>query len=232
VLQEFVDHGGSLFKVYVVGDAVTTARRRSLPDLRCGIHVHDIPGDADGDGGDAEGAACGTNDAGVSVRCGACIARSSSNGNVVGGLEAVDRISTLGVHWRGAQAAVTLPDSSHTPFPAASPSAPAHGANGDGSNDAVTPPPQEYIVEGADAVLEPSAAFVHALAMGLQASLGLQLFNFDLIRVNGQQDRFLVVDINYFPGIAKMPGYEHVFADFLRRSANECRAKRDTHTVA
>ena len=63
--------------------------------------------------------------------------------------------------------------------------------------------------------------------MSLQASLGLQLFNFDLIRVNGEQDRFVVVDINYFPGIAKMPGYELVFCDFLRKAVDASWRKRE-----
>ena len=40
----------------------------------------------------------------------------------------------------------------------------------------------------------------------------------------GEKDRFLVVDINYFPGIAKMPGYEAVFADFLATSLERQRA--------
>lgn len=34
VVQEFVDHGGCLFKVYVVGNVTNLTRRRSLPDLR------------------------------------------------------------------------------------------------------------------------------------------------------------------------------------------------------
>ena len=34
VIQEYVNHGGCLFKVYVVGDDVTMTRRKSLPDLR------------------------------------------------------------------------------------------------------------------------------------------------------------------------------------------------------
>ena len=140
VLQQFVDHGGSIFKVYVVGDVVQLARRRSLPDQR-----------------------------------GACTHR---------GVEVLERISTLGPLWREQAAA--------EPAAAASPDAPALGA-----------------------VVEPGAAFVQALATALRASLGLQLFNFDLIRVAGERDRFLVVDINYFPGIAKMPGYEAVFSEFL-----------------
>ncbi|KAF7817087.1 inositol-tetrakisphosphate 1-kinase 3-like isoform X1 [Senna tora] len=33
VLQEFVNHGGVLFKVYIVGDAIKVVRRFSLPDI-------------------------------------------------------------------------------------------------------------------------------------------------------------------------------------------------------
>ena len=33
MLQEFVNHGGVLFKVYVIGGHATCVRRRSLPDV-------------------------------------------------------------------------------------------------------------------------------------------------------------------------------------------------------
>jgi hypothetical protein len=36
VLQEFVNHGGVLFKVYVVGDQIRVVRRFSLPDVKEG----------------------------------------------------------------------------------------------------------------------------------------------------------------------------------------------------
>jgi inositol-1,3,4-trisphosphate 5/6-kinase/inositol-tetrakisphosphate 1-kinase len=179
VLQEFVDHGGSIFKVYVVGDAVTTTRRRSLPNQ----HTRAA---RSSDGGDAAG--------------GALPPPQPS------GLEVVERISTLGAHWREQQLL-----SPHAPLPLP-------------TGLACSPP--GYHIEGAAAVQEPSGVFVRALALALKASLGLQLFNFDLIRVAAERDRFLVVDINYFPGIAKMPGYEAVFADFLRRSVDEGRARR------
>ncbi|GBG76982.1 hypothetical protein CBR_g23313 [Chara braunii] len=39
VLQEFVNHGGVLFKAYVVGETVTVVRRLSLPDVREGEPV-------------------------------------------------------------------------------------------------------------------------------------------------------------------------------------------------
>uniref|UniRef100_A0A0A9GNG7 inositol-1,3,4-trisphosphate 5/6-kinase n=1 Tax=Arundo donax TaxID=35708 RepID=A0A0A9GNG7_ARUDO len=65
-----------------------------------------------------------------------------------------------------------------------------------------------------DAVMPP-AAFVNQIAGGLRRALGLQLFNFDMIRDVRAGDRYLVIDINYFPGYAKMPGYETVLTDFF-----------------
>ena len=60
-------------------------------------------------------------------------------------------------------------------------------------------------------VAAPDADFVRDLALSLRDELGLRLFNFDLIKVVGAaKDEWLVVDINYFPGIAKMPGYRRV----------------------
>ena len=65
-------------------------------------------------------------------------------------------------------------------------------------------------------IAPPSDAFIRQLALSLRDKLRLRLFNFDLIRVNGKGDEFLVVDINYFPGIAKMPGYSDTFCNFLK----------------
>jgi inositol-1,3,4-trisphosphate 5/6-kinase/inositol-tetrakisphosphate 1-kinase len=45
--------------------------------------------------------------------------------------------------------------------------------------------------------------------------LGLHLFNFDLIRDSGNKNHYYIIDINYFPGYAKMPDYERVLTDFL-----------------
>ncbi|XP_027337498.1 inositol-tetrakisphosphate 1-kinase 1-like [Abrus precatorius] len=66
VLQEFVNHGGVVFKVYVAGEHVTCVKRRSLPDITeeraktlkgtmpfsqiSNLHVQDGDGDGDGDG--------------------------------------------------------------------------------------------------------------------------------------------------------------------------------------
>ena len=75
--------------------------------------------------------------------------------------------------------------------------------NGSRDNGALIQPPDE--------------GFIKTLALGLRDNLKLQMFNFDMIRAGGDSGQYLVVDINYFPGIAKMPGYSDTFCDFLRR---------------
>lgn len=130
VLQEFVNHGGVLFKVFIVGDAIKVVRRFSLPD----VNEHEL-----------------SNNSGV---------------------------------FR---------------FPRVSCSA----ASAD------------------DADLDPGVAelpprpLLERLVKELRWRLGLRLFNIDIIREHGTEDRYYVIDINYFPGYGKMPGYEHIFTDFL-----------------
>ncbi|XBI73519.1 hypothetical protein VPH35_067249 [Triticum aestivum] len=130
VLQEFVNHGGVLFKVYIVGDAIRVVRRFSLPNV---------------DEGDL------SNNAGVFR---------------------FPRVSC---------AAATAEDADLDPHVAELPPRP----------------------------------LLEILARELRRRLGLRLFNIDMIREHGTRDRFYVIDMNYFPGYGKMPGYEHVFTDFL-----------------
>jgi inositol-1,3,4-trisphosphate 5/6-kinase / inositol-tetrakisphosphate 1-kinase len=134
VLQEFVNHGGVIFKVYVVSGHVTCVKRRSLPDV------------SPEDDASVEGS--------VSF---------SQISNLPNERTAEEYYEDMSLE------------------------------------DAVTPP----------------AAFVDQIAGGLRRALGLQLFNFDMIRDVRAGDRYLVIDINYFPGYAKMPGYETVLTDFF-----------------
>ncbi|CAF1697610.1 hypothetical protein HID58_050782 [Brassica napus] len=136
VLQEFVNHGGVIFKVYVVGDYVKCVKRRSLPDIseeKIGTSKGSLP---------------------------------------------FSQISNL-------------------------------TATQEEKN-------KEY---GEDRSLEkvemPPSSFLEELAKAMRRSMGLNLFNFDLIRDARDGDRYLVIDINYFPGYAKMPCYEPVLTDFF-----------------
>jgi inositol-1,3,4-trisphosphate 5/6-kinase/inositol-tetrakisphosphate 1-kinase len=136
VLQEFVNHGGVIFKVYVVGAHVTCVKRRSLPDVSKEI-LEDT----------------------------------------------------------AAEGTVSFSQVSNLPT--------ARNA-------------EEYYedLRLEDAVMPPTD-FVNEIAGGLRRALGLQLFNFDMIRDVRAGDRYLVIDINYFPGYAKMPGYEIALTDFF-----------------
>ncbi|KAH7292998.1 hypothetical protein KP509_28G007400 [Ceratopteris richardii] len=127
VLQEFVNHGGVLFKVYIVGDSVRVVRRFSLPD------VHKQLGN---------------------------------------GVIAFPRVSS---------AAASADDADLDP-------------------EVAQLPPCELL---------------NCLSKELRCRLGLRLFNLDLIREGGTGDHYYIIDINYFPGLGKVPGYEHVFTDFL-----------------
>ncbi|KAK3219755.1 hypothetical protein Dsin_013725 [Dipteronia sinensis] len=61
----------------------------------------------------------------------------------------------------------------------------------------------------------PSESFVSKVAEAMRKELGLNLINFDMIRDAKDGNRYLVIDINYFPGYAKMPSFESVLTDFL-----------------
>lgn len=61
----------------------------------------------------------------------------------------------------------------------------------------------------------PPLSFITQIAQGLRRVMRLNLFNFDVIQDSRCGNRYLIVDINYFPGYAKMPGYETVLTDFF-----------------
>ena len=61
----------------------------------------------------------------------------------------------------------------------------------------------------------PDDAVLRDIGLRLHAKLGLDLFNFDLIRDRENPSELFIVDINYLPGISKMPGYFDHFTNFL-----------------
>ena len=129
VLQEFVNHGGVIFKVYVAGKYIKCVRRKSLPD------VHE------------------------------------------------DQVT-----------------STEEPLPFSQISNMVSGATMD---------------ENVAKAELPNADFIAEVANGLREGLGLHLFNFDVIKDSGAGNHYHVIDINYFPGYAKMPDFESVFTDML-----------------
>ncbi|KAI4336149.1 hypothetical protein L6164_014714 [Bauhinia variegata] len=137
VLQEFVNHGGVIFKVYVAGQRVTCVKRKSLPD---------VPEDK------------------------------------LGTLKGTLPFSLI--------SSIIVQENSHH----------------DGISE------EERNVEKAEM---PSEILTEELARALREATGLNLFNVDVIRDANDSRRYLVVDINYCPGYAKLPSYESFFTDFL-----------------
>ncbi|KAI5081426.1 hypothetical protein GOP47_0004609 [Adiantum capillus-veneris] len=130
VLQEFINHGGVIFKVYVAGGHVQCVRRKSLPD----VSQNDVKD--------------------VREPLSFCqISNTSSS------------------------------DSSDDPE----------------LQDVELPPP----------------GFISKVASGLKKALVLRLFNFDIIRDVNAANRYYIIDINYFPGYAKMPDYEMIMTEFF-----------------
>lgn len=137
VLQEFINHGGVIFKVYVVGDYVKCVKRKSLPD----VTQEKLE----------------SSEASVSFS-------QVSNLNSVEDTEVRKYYEKMNL-------------------------------------DETEMPPRDFLTQ---------------IARGLRQATKLHLFNFDMIKdTTNVGNRYLVIDINYFPGYAKMPSYESVFADFL-----------------
>ncbi|KEH31841.1 putative phosphotransferase with an alcohol group as acceptor [Medicago truncatula] len=133
MLQEFTNHGGVVFKIYVAGKHFNCVKRKSLCDI------------------------------------------SEENMKTVKGSVPFSQVSNLSAQNY------------------------EEGVDGD-AVDMAEMPPQSLIAE---------------LASGLRERLGLNLFNVDVIRDGKNPRRYLVIDINYFPGYAKLPSFEPFFTDFL-----------------
>ncbi|KAJ6855041.1 hypothetical protein NC651_039881 [Populus alba x Populus x berolinensis] len=69
-----------------------------------------------------------------------------------------------------------------------------------------------------DRVEMPPMDFVEEVAKAMKEETGISLLNYDMIREARDAKRYLIIDINYFPGYEKIPNYESVLTDFLLNS--------------
>ncbi|XP_031503603.1 inositol-tetrakisphosphate 1-kinase 5 [Nymphaea colorata] len=90
---------------------------------------------------------------------------------------------------------------------------------------------EEYYEDLRESAMPP-LSFMEEMARGLRRALGLNLFNFDVIRDVRVGNRYLVIDINYFPGYAKMPGYEAVLTDFFWDVVRQAELRSAAHDAA
>ncbi|PKA53262.1 Inositol-tetrakisphosphate 1-kinase 1 [Apostasia shenzhenica] len=151
VLQEFVNHGGVIFKVYVVGDYVKCVKRRSLPD----VSLEKLE---------------------------------SSEGSL-----SFSQISNMTTHDRTQK--------------------------------------EYYMSMQLEQAEVPPQSFLTDIARGLSRAMRLHLFNFDVIRDTTAGNHYFVIDINYFPGYAKMPSYETVLTDFFWNLVHERKNEDDMYSA-
>jgi inositol-1,3,4-trisphosphate 5/6-kinase/inositol-tetrakisphosphate 1-kinase len=137
LLEQYVDHGECLFKVYVLGDQQLIVTRPSLHLRLDGGHPVSAPD---------------------------------------GPLQPVNRVSAY-------PSSRSWGDASLAP--------PNHGV----------PTPPEGVWKG--------------IARTLQERLGMSLFNFDLIVPRGEERLVHLIDVNYYPGIEKLPDSSSVLIRYI-----------------
>ncbi|WVZ56103.1 hypothetical protein U9M48_006682 [Paspalum notatum var. saurae] len=145
VLQEFINHGGIFFKVYIISETIQVVRRFSLPD----VNTYDLLNNV--------------------------------------GIYRLPRVSC---------AAASADDADLDPLVA----------------------DETFAVLLSISLLVkklPPRPLLEKLGRELRGRLCLRLFIIDMTGELGTKDRYYIIDINYFPGYGKMPGYKRIFTDFL-----------------
>ncbi|KAM3381577.1 inositol-tetrakisphosphate 1-kinase 1-like [Capsicum galapagoense] len=145
ILQEFVNHGGIIFKVYVAGDHVKCVKRKSLPDI---------------------------------------------NEEKLGNSENLIPFSMI-----------------------------SYFADNEQSDESLA-----NLMEAAEM---PPSSFVNEVSKQLRHALKLHLFNYDMIRDSRVENRYLIIDINYFPGYAKVPEYETMLTPCFLDIAHQKRSREN-----
>lgn len=215
VLQQYVNHGGFLFKVYVVGDVVRVSTRRSLPDFTDDDVDVDVDDDEDGTsplGGGAGGGSPTSSPFEGVPRVSRYDPDDDTEQIPAGGRGPGDVASIAKDHFRrltrdemGTSSSELSESMTDVALDAAGPPGPPGSP---GSRRAPSPR-SAYVVQ-------PDPSILREIGLALKSKLNLDIFNFDLIRVKDDPSgELLIVDINYFPGISKMPGFSDAFCQFL-----------------
>ena len=74
-------------------------------------------------------------------------------------------------------------------------------------------------IQPPEGCVRPDTVFVEAVASAIRASMGVSLFGFDLIRCV-ETGQWFVIDVNYYPSVETIPGFEPILLSFLRERAS------------
>jgi hypothetical protein len=217
LLEEYIHHGTCLFKVYVFGDVAEVMVTR--PSLHLASDSHRIAQQPEVGGRVAAVAQARGGDVDVDVSMGG-MSKGEEDVVVCGSSPPPPTADEL-ANWR------PPPDLEIVSRVSAYPRCRSWGKDDLAPRGHGVPPPPEWLYR--------------AISRRLRASLGLHLFNFDLIvplnpgvgqrgllleqgsedingnegGVPGEGGLVYLIDINYFPGIEKLPQYEELMVRFL-----------------
>jgi inositol-1,3,4-trisphosphate 5/6-kinase/inositol-tetrakisphosphate 1-kinase len=202
LFEQYIDHGTCLFKVYVLGDHIEVMVTRpslNLPSPSISDEKKELLDTLEKE--EEEGEECGIDDAGL-----------------VGTSPPVPQLEEL------ESFTIPPPDVEVVSRVSSYPRCRSWGKGDLAPRGHGVPPPPEWLWRG--------------IAAKIRAAFGLSLFNFDLIvpLAPAEHQRGLVdpksttaveglvhlIDINYFPGIEKLPNYEALLVQFF----NDLRDKR------
>ncbi|CAG9464409.1 unnamed protein product [Pedinophyceae sp. YPF-701] len=237
ILQEFIEHGGVMFKVYVVGESSLLACRPSLSRIDVGQceTCNDDP------------CTCLDPKATPSgLKIFTAVSRKPKNpeeyrlGSMRSGLGSL-RASLLDpVEAVGASAAQVSADGGRAPE-----DPPASVCDSDLEEVRTVTAnhdkdPEQLLSALGSRVAAPPPWFVQQLGQEVRRRVGLNLFNIDIIGTprptepgpDGISRTFYVVDINYFPGYDKLDGWQTLLLDFLERVSRDADALAFDHADA
>ena len=238
LLQEYTNHGGKLFKVYVLGDSVWVFSRESLPNLPMGEKT--LIDNAQPN--NKEGKACGEGGCQSSPRkrprtesyveferpAGSrCYVEFNSQ-------RPYPKLSDFGLSGAGQVSMRTNAVVSCSPsnkkqridFQAV-------GSSDSQKHDQCGPPRKS----STDQQNSELARFVtkdeiEPVTTALREAFGLELFGFDVLvkhnqnnPANSSEREILVVDVNYFPGYKEVPNFPSLLAQYLTQRAVESRLR-------
>eukprot|EP00897_Mesotaenium_endlicherianum_P004556 jgi/Mesen1/4128/ME000218S03245 len=229
---EFENHGGLLFKLYLIGDTVMVFRRQSLPDIPPLGDMDDVMaeiaampslGKQERQQEQQEKEKKEEGEAPAAAQADAAAAGAGGAGGAGEGSAAspADGVGSGGDSGAAVHAHVEEENKTEHFKELVKQGAGLVEFNRI-SNVHMSP---EQLADAP--VVDPPPALMRAVALELRNRLGLHLFNVDILRANGRDDRYFIVDINYLPGYERLPGFENTFLEFLRWAVAKKRGTKE-----
>jgi len=209
LLQEYLNHNGRLYKVYVLGNLVWVFPRPSLPNLPLGEFIHDDDDDDDENGGNLNRGGTGSGNDSSSRACEKGDGSSSPQSS--------------GPHY--------VEFDSQRPYPTLSDFGVKHNNNMNyeikGNFSSASSRNLEKEEKDINKKLL-TCEEIRPVADCIRHAFGLELFGFDILvttKDRSAEKEMLVVDVNYFPSYKEVSNFSQILAQYLAQCGIEGRVR-------